>query len=398
MRILFLHEVNYLEKPIFEMHEFPEHLAVLGHDVGFVHFPEGWSKQEVSNQGFMKVIAGRAVEKSSLTLFTPQGVNGSFCGRITTVLTFYWTMRRIIREFSPDIIVSYSVPTSGWQAVMAANDLNVPIIFRALDVSHRIRKSKFETFIKWAEKYVFRNADHISANNPALASYAIESGAPSKMVSVENPPLDLFHFSSARIHRNQIRARLGISQRSRVVLYMGSFFYFSGLTEVIHDFADSEHNDIYLVLVGGGEQDPELRALVKSLDLEDRVIFTGYVDFEELPFFLGCADVAINPMRPSLVSHLALPNKVLQYLACGLPVVSFELRGLLRALPNESSLKIASMEGGILKSALEVLEKPPLTEASVQDTQTKLFKNFSIESTVRLFASLIETVESKNRG
>ena len=85
-------------------------------------------------------------------------------------------------------------------------------------------------------------------------------------------------------------------------------------------------------------------------------------------------------------------------MACGLPVVSFELRGLLRALPNESSLKIASMEGGILKSALEVLEKPPLTEASVQDTQTKLFKNFSIESTVRLFASLIETVESKNRG
>ena len=398
MRILFLHEVNYLEKPIFEMHELPEHLSVLGHDVGFVHFPEGWSKQEISNHGFVKVINGRAVEKSSLTLFTPQMAKGNFSGRIITALTFYWTMRRIIREFTPDVIVSYSVPTSGWQAIMAAKDMMVPLLFRALDVSHQIRKSRFETLIKWAERFVFRNADHISANNSALASYAIEAGAPPNRVSVENPPLDLHHFSSARIHRNQIRERLGIGESSRVVIYMGSFFYFSGLTEVIHDFAVSGEKDVYLVLVGGGEQGPELHSLVKSLDLEGRVIFTGYVSFLELPMYLRCADVAINPMRPSLVSHLALPNKVLQYLACGLPVVSFELRGLSLALPTESSLMIASIESGIFRTALELLEQPPLAEASAQKTQAELLRMFSIENTVRLFASLIESMELKNRG
>lgn len=398
MRILFLHEVNYLEKPIFEMHELPEHLSVLGHDVGFVHFPEGWSKQEISNYGFVKVIQGRAVEKSSLTLFTPQMAKGNFSGRIITALTFYWTMRRIIREFTPDVIVSYSVPTSGWQAIMAAKDMMVPLLFRALDVSHQIRKSRFETLIKWAERFVFRNADHISANNSALASYAIEAGAPPNRVSVENPPLDLHHFSSARIHRNQIRERLGIGESSRVVIYMGSFFYFSGLTEVIHDFAVSGEKDVYLVLVGGGEQGPELHSLVKSLDLEGRVIFTGYVSFLELPMYLRCADVAINPMRPSLVSHLALPNKVLQYLACGLPVVSFELRGLSLALPTESSLMIASIESGIFRTALELLEQPPLAEASAQKTQAELLRMFSIENTVRLFASLIESMELKNRG
>jgi glycosyltransferase involved in cell wall biosynthesis len=366
--------------------------------VGFVHFPEGWSKQEISNYGFVKVIQGRAVEKSSLTLFTPQMAKGNFSGRIITALTFYWTMRRIIREFTPDVIVSYSVPTSGWQAIMAAKDMMVPLLFRALDVSHQIRKSRFETLIKWAERFVFRNADHISANNSALASYAIEAGAPPNRVSVENPPLDLHHFSSARIHRNQIRERLGIGESSRVVIYMGSFFYFSGLTEVIHDFAVSGEKDVYLVLVGGGEQGPELHSLVKSLDLEGRVIFTGYVSFLELPMYLRCADVAINPMRPSLVSHLALPNKVLQYLACGLPVVSFELRGLSLALPTESSLMIASIESGIFRTALELLEQPPLAEASAQKTQAELLRMFSIENTVRLFASLIESMELKNRG
>ena len=41
MRILFVHEVNYRKKVIFEMHDFPELLSLAGHDVVFVDFAEG---------------------------------------------------------------------------------------------------------------------------------------------------------------------------------------------------------------------------------------------------------------------------------------------------------------------------------------------------------------------
>ena len=41
MRLLFIHEVNYRDKVVFEMHDFPELLALAGHDVTFIDFGEG---------------------------------------------------------------------------------------------------------------------------------------------------------------------------------------------------------------------------------------------------------------------------------------------------------------------------------------------------------------------
>jgi hypothetical protein len=82
MRILFIHEVNYIQKPIFEMHEFPEWLAHKGHDVGFFHFPEGFSYSQVKSLGWKKKIKGRVVRSIDITLFTPQLSSGSLVGRL----------------------------------------------------------------------------------------------------------------------------------------------------------------------------------------------------------------------------------------------------------------------------------------------------------------------------
>jgi glycosyltransferase involved in cell wall biosynthesis len=109
---------------------------------------------------------------------------------------------------------------------------------------------------------------------------------------------------------------------------MGSFFYFSGIPDVIRGFAKEANRGEYLVLVGTGEQAKELRSLVNELGIQDKVLFTGLVSFSNLPGYLSIADVAINPLKPSLVSSTALPNKVLQYMASGIPVVSTRLRGL----------------------------------------------------------------------
>ena len=328
MRILFLHEVNYLTKPIFEMHEFPEHLAALGHEVGFVQFPEGLSRAELANTPTRQAIPGRVLDDVSLTLFTPKTLSGGLSGRLLTVLTFGKHFRNILQDFKPDIIISFAVPTSGWQALSVSKKSGIPFVFRALDVSHKIRKSIFSPIIALAERFIYRNADWVSANNPAMLGYVLEKGGEKDKVGVNFPPLDLGHFSAVRKGAGSIRAQLGIPVDAKVILYMGSFFYFSGLPEVIRTFAkEANHND-YLVIIGAGEQAKELEGIAKDLGIQDKVLFTGLVRFADLPEYLSTADVAINPLKPSLVSNTALPNKVLQYMASGSPVVSTRLRGL----------------------------------------------------------------------
>jgi glycosyltransferase involved in cell wall biosynthesis len=310
------------------MHEFPEHLAALGHEVGFVHFPEGLTRAELADTPFKQAIAGRVLDDVSLTLFTPKTLSGGLAGRLLTVLTSGKQFRNVLQDFRPDVVVSFAVPTSGWQALSVSKKSGTPFAFRALDVSHKIRKSIFSPIIALAERFIYRNADWVSANNPAMLEYVLEKGGEEQKVGVHFPPLDLGHFTTDREGAAFLRLQLGIPTEAKVILYMGSFFYFSGLPEVIRSFAKEAAHDDYLVLIGAGEQARELEGIAKDLGIQDKVLFTGLVSFADLPRYLAIADVAINPLKPSLVSNTALPNKVLQYMASGLPVVSTRLRGL----------------------------------------------------------------------
>jgi glycosyltransferase involved in cell wall biosynthesis len=355
LRILFLHEVNYLKKPIFEMHEFPEHLAALGHTVGFVQFPEGESRASLARTPFKQQIQGRVLISQSITLYTPETLSGIFLGRLLAVFTFKSVFKKVVHDFEPDVVVSLSVPTSGWQAVQVCKKLGVPLVFRALDVSHKIRKSALSPLIRLAEQYIYKNADWVSANNPAMLEYIRDAGARSESSGINFPPLDLRHFADAKKAKREIREKLSIPLDANVVVYMGSFFYFSGLPEVIKSFAEIANNNDRLVLIGGGEQDHELRELSKALGVQSQIIFTGMVSYSDLPKHLGVADVAINPLNPSVVASTALPNKVLQYMASGLAVVSTKLRGLVQTFETSlPGLQFVEHPKDLLVTALKV--------------------------------------------
>lgn len=379
MRILFVHEVNYLTKPIYEMHEFPEHLAARGHEVGFWHFPEGYSKEQVTELGFKKTIQGRVVKDTQITLFTPQFGDGGLFGRLFTASGAGRVAQRVIKDFKPDLIVSFSVPTQGWQLIRPAKRAGVPVLFRALDVSHKIRTGIFSKLIYKAEQSVYRRANWLSANNPAMLDYCVSMGAKPSQSSVEWPPLDLQRFDTAS-EPSGFKSSLGIPSDSRVILYMGSFFYFSGLPEVIREFAKNESAE-HLLLIGGGEQDQELRDLVSELDIGSRVTFTGFVSFDQLPGYLKLADVAINPMQRSLVANAAIPNKVIQYLAAGLTVVSTRLKGLEQTFGESSRLTLVENAEEVVQSAIEACRRQ-----SRNDSEFHLgLERFTLERSVSAF-------------
>jgi glycosyltransferase involved in cell wall biosynthesis len=395
LRILFLHEVNYLEKPIFEMHEFPEHLALRGHQVGFVQFPEGWGKAKIKSQGFKSEIQGRVVSQARITLYTPQLASGSLIGRLLTALNFGSAFKKVVDDFRPDVIVSFSVPTSGWQALRVARQRNIPFVFRALDVSHKIRKNLFSRLVFLAEKYIYKNSTWVSANNPAMAKYCMSMGADSKRISVDLPPIDLQHFSKASGHRTEIRKTLGLDQNHQVILYMGSFFYFSGLPEFVREFAKGASSNQRLVLIGGGEQEGGLRKLVSELGVEEKVIFTGFVSFQDLPRYLSIADVAINTMHRSLVSNAAFPNKVIQYMASALPVVSTDLEGLRLTFGDLPGLKLVQSPAEAFTAASELLSQSNLRELGANN-QEVVARIFSKEGAVAAFESLLVKTVGNN--
>jgi glycosyltransferase involved in cell wall biosynthesis len=216
-------------------------------------------------------------------------------------------------------------------------------------------------------------------------------GALAERTSVELPPLDLSHFRAGVVESDDLRKHYELPAGARVTVYMGSFFYFSGLPELIQSFADTRKGDEFLVLVGGGEQEKQLRSQVAQLRIENFVKFTGFVSFEELPGHLHMADVAVNPMHVSTVSSAAFPNKVIQYMAAGLPVVSTRLDGLIQTFGQDTQLRYVDKSSDVYKAVQELFGSKSL-ESVGKANHAAVRAKFSSEGAVRAMESRLELV------
>lgn len=333
MKILVVHEVSYLRKVIYEIHEFPELLALRGHDITFVDFDEG-AKRPSRAADRDRLIQGRVHKDAKLRLVTPHAFGIGALDRIWAIFSSIPVFFRLLKREKFDVILNFAVPTYGLQLSLLARRFGIPVVHRALDISSQIRQSPWSPLIAKWEQMVFTLASSISANNPAMKGYVeSELGNNSKVpVEVNYPPLDL-QISRPVPFDDELAAALGLTRSDKVLVYMGSFFYFSGLDDVIRGIAQDlvSSPELKLLLIGGGEQEIELRKLASTLGVDSQVVFTGFVPFSELSRYMSLGDLAINPLRPEKVASMAFPQKVLQYLGTGLPVVSTKLNGLAAA-------------------------------------------------------------------
>jgi glycosyltransferase involved in cell wall biosynthesis len=397
LKIIFIHEVSYRKKVIFEMHEFPELLALRGHEISFLEFDEGrkfWTKP---NTPTYESIKGRVHGNATIKLSRPFQIGIPGIDRILALVTMIPVLRRLLREINFDAVVLYAVPTYGLQTLWLAKHFKVPVLYRALDVSHKIRASLFSPAIKGIEKRIYNQVDFLSANNPAMADYCVRLGSRTKPTKVHFPPLDLSHFRAQGRDRD-LRRSLGFNDDDRVLVYMGSFFYFSGLSDALDELAEVSKSspNLKFLIVGGGEQDAELKERVERLGISEKVVFTGFVSYEELPRYLKIADVAVNTLEPTLVANVAFPNKVLQYMAAGLPVVSTRLYGLEQTFGERAGITWASDSRGVIRAASKLSQQIEAELESISKLQLGAVSEiFGVESAVDKFE---ETLASLSLG
>ncbi len=360
MKILFVHEVNWRTKVIYEIHDYPELLSLAGHEVVFIDFPEGNKPSGLARLLDLRTQVSRKQSRahrgSSVEVRTPGRVFAWPFDRLFAPLTFIPVIYRALKNENFDVVVLYGVPTNGWQTIAISKYFQVPVIFRAIDVSQALRKSIFRPLIRFAEKYIYRNATWVSANNQALKNYCLAHGSKLDSTSVDYPGLDLERFQPGT-RSVSLMQKYGLNQTSKVVLFMGTLYRFAGIERFLKLFAaDLKNNPSWKFLIlGGGEARASIRSTVSALKLDDQVIMPGFISYDELTEHLQLADVAVNTFEPSLVTNCALPWKVVQYLACGLPVVSTRLTGLQGLVPDGQGVVYRNLDDGFTRAVSDLL-------------------------------------------
>ena len=392
MKILFVHEVSWFNKVVYEMHDFPELLSLQGHEVHFLDFDEGKPRAQWKS---VTTIESRAHKGSRVSVTTPPRFLPGIFGRLLATIIQPLVFIQLVKQIKPDVVVTYSIPTSGWQITNICNRKNIPVVARVIDIPHVLRETHFKPLVKWSEKYVFRNASFVSTHNEALRQYCIGLGATPTKSSVIYPGIDMSRFFPAP-PRQDLLTKVGIQPSDKVLLFMGTIFRFSGLIELLTALAPALRLDksIKFLILGDGEDFNRLHQLAITLGLQDQVIMPGRIEYDLLADYLRLGHVALLPFKQELVTHGALPGKVLQYLACGLPTIATPLDGLQSMIPPNKGILYAKNSQEMANMAIALASNPQDRQA-ISELGIKLMTdlcswNQQLMKFQMLFNSIIE--------
>ncbi len=83
-----------------------------------------------------------------------------------------------------------------------------------------------------------------------------------------------------------------------------------------------EEPDVRFVVIGKGPEKSRLLDLSRRLKVDRFTLFLDEVSHETIPKYVSAADVTIGPLATLAITVGTIPKKVLEYLACGKPVVA----------------------------------------------------------------------------
>lgn len=260
-----------------------------------------------------------------------------------TFKVFARTRFRILQACNP--------PDTIFLIALLLKPLGVRFIFDHHDLGPELFESKFAKrtgllygLTRLGEFFSFKAAKVCIATNESFKEIAVTRGGkrPEEVFVVRNCP-DL---NSLRHRTGSLDAKFGKSFSVVYVGFMGSQDGLRLLLESVKHIVKHENRrDTHFVLIGSGPELPGLRAQAFENGLEEFVTFTGQVPYEQVGAYLSSADIGVAPDPKTLMNDKSTMIKILEYMACGLPVVLFDLKegrriasaAALYATPNDTT-------------------------------------------------------------
>ena len=198
--------------------------------------------------------------------------------------------------------------------------------------------SKYTLYLnKGIENMGLNSSDLIITNNTALREEILKSLRKGKHIdvkvllnnipSIPSPPLQ-------DIPRT--RAKYGIPEDAKVLVTAGVLNQGKNIEVLINSLPRIEMKNLHLLVVGDGSTEADfqyrdfLKARAKELKVEERVIFTGWVEKEDLWKIYLASDLFVMPSI-----NEGMPNVLLEALGCGIPCLGSDIPGIRDILCHE---------------------------------------------------------------
>jgi glycosyltransferase involved in cell wall biosynthesis len=241
-------------------------------------------------------------------------------GKMSLFVNVFRIFKLLINERFDVVHAHFVFPMAFWG--LAAKVFGIPLIVTShgwdiqkdRNIRYGARLNKKLAILIWL---TLKFVDVHVVVSKYMIKDAIEAGSnPSKLRVIYNG-IDLTNTSSPI--KTDILDRHGIAKEDFVVLYLGRLHPKKRPEDVVKAFAIIAQKipNAKLVIAGKGTEERKLKKLAAELNIESRVIFTGFVsDYEKWDLLKRC-DVFV---LPSIIEGFAIT--LIEAMACGKPVIA----------------------------------------------------------------------------
>lgn len=202
--------------------------------------------------------------------------------------------------------------------------------------------------------------------------------------------VDLCRFSSKPQIQEEVRKKYNIENDDFVFMYCGRIVPDKGVYELASAFSKVKEKNLKLFIVGGTgySKNDETDYMKKIKKISDkRMIFTGFIPYEEVHTLYTIADVGVIPSIFNDPFNLTL----IEFCANGVPVIISD-RGAMKELVNDKCSVIAKCNDNFVDNIYECLKSMLDNKEKIEamgSEALRISKKFSIDSYCNKFNSLL---------
>jgi len=396
MKILVVCQFYYPER--FTVSDICAELVSLGHDVSVVTGKPNYCYNEIIpayRKVKYEIIDGVKVHRVNLY---PR--KQSRLSIIRNYLSFHRNakafMRRFNEQFDVVLSVSLSPVISIAPAVLYAKKHKVKHVLHCLDlwpestvVTSAVKKDSpmYKMLFRWSRN-LYLACDKIMVSSPSFADYFKE------VLHIIDKPFPYVPQPSLGVHENLPPATF---KKKYNFVYVGNI----GTLQLIDEIAEAgkiigTRGDVEVHLAGMGLQSENLKKYIADNSLKDIVTYYGPLPLEKAVTLYADADALIVPLKEGGTVGKTIPNKLVQYLKYGRPIIG-SLSGDGRdVLVKTKGAVLADQNAESIAKAMETIIDLPADKKEEMGQQNKLYYEEHFE--IRRVAQLIERelLDTKN--
>ena len=240
---------------------------------------------------------------------------------------FYRDSQKLLQSISPRSIIAgdlYSLPSAASQSPPNLIYDSREIYTQLAGLNESPIKQKFWSFIE--KRFIHQTSTVIvTAESDSKVLKLIYGNIP--CITLKNFPAK----KSLPTCPIDLHSKLNIPQSAPIFLYQGMLHKGRGIEQVLPllEIFDDSH---YVVL-GSGPFKVDFESEAKQCGVQNRVHCLGSIPYSELMNYTISATIGFSLIEPLSQSYEhALPNKIFEYAAVGLPVVATDLSEMKKAI------------------------------------------------------------------